>query len=137
MKDRWAEGPRTYLGLMVAGFPNMFLITGPGSPSVLSNMMTSIEQHVEWIADCLAWMSGRQQAVIEASPAAEEQWVEHVDEVSKATLYPHANSWYMGANVPGKPRRFLPYAAGVDVYRAHCAEVAARDYEGFVVSAAG
>ena len=136
MKDRWADGPRTYLGLMVAGFPNLFIITGPGSPSVLSNMMTSIEQHVEWITDCLSWLAGRQQAVIEASPEAEEQWVAHVDEVSKTTLYPHANSWYMGANVPGKPRRFLPYAAGVDVYRAHCADIAAKGYEGFVIGAA-
>ncbi|MEY2882770.1 MAG: hypothetical protein RL490_494 [Pseudomonadota bacterium] len=138
MKDRWAYGPRTYLGLMVAGFPNLFTITGPGSPSVLTNMMSSIEQHVDWISDCLAHIASHQQASIEASAEAEAAWVDHVNEVAAMTLLPQANSWYMGANVPGKPRQFLPYAGGLDVYREHCAGIAARGYEGFELrSAAG
>ena len=136
LKDRWAEGPRTYLGLMVAGFPNLFTITGPGSPSVLSNMITSIEQHVEWIADCLAHLSDHQQATIEPTPEAEDAWVGHVNEIASGTLYPLANSWYMGANVPGKPRQFLPYAGGVGVYREHCAGIAERGYEGFELRSA-
>ena len=138
LKDRWAHGPQTYLGLMVAGFPNLFTITGPGSPSVLSNMLTSIEQHVDWIADCLDHLARHQQASIEASAEAEAAWVAHVNDIASQTLYPQANSWYMGANVPGKPRQFLPYAGGVGVYREHCDGVAARGYEGFVLqSAAG
>ncbi len=136
LKDRWSEGPRTYLGLMVSGFPNLFTITGPGSPSVLTNMIMSIEQHVDWIADCLAHLSGRQQATIEASAEAEAAWVDHVNEIACGTLYPQANSWYMGANVPGKPRQFLPYAGGLGVYTEHCAGIAARGYEGFVITSA-
>ncbi len=136
LKDRWAHGPQTYLGLMVAGFPNLFTITGPGSPSVLSNMLTSIEQHVDWIADCLDHLARHQQASIEASPEAEAAWVDHVNDIASQTLYPQANSWYMGANVPGKPRQFLPYAGGVGVYREHCDGIAARGYEGFVLQSA-
>jgi cyclohexanone monooxygenase len=134
LKDAWAEGPRTYLGLMVSGFPNMFLITGPGSPSVLSNMVVSIEQHVDWIAGCIGWMGGRQLGVIEASSAAQDAWVAHVNEVASMTLFPQAKSWYMGANVPGKPRVFMPYIGGVGAYRMKCDDVAAKDYEGFVLS---
>jgi cyclohexanone monooxygenase len=137
LKDRWAEGPKSYLGLMVAGFPNLFIVTGPGSPSVLSNMAVSIEQHVEWISDCIAWMGGRQAAAIEATEAAQEMWAAHVNEVADLTVYPQANSWYMGANVPGKPRVFMPYIGGFPAYRDKCAEVAAKGYEGFEVTAEG
>ena len=132
----WAEGPKTYLGLMVAGFPNLFTITGPGSPSVLSNMIVSIEQHVDWIADCLRYMGERQLSVMEASEAAQEGWVAHVNEAASMTLFPQANSWYLGANVPGKPRVFMPYVGGVGVYRELCDQVAAKDYEGFALSPA-
>jgi cyclohexanone monooxygenase len=134
LADKWEAGPRTYLGLMTAGFPNLFMVTGPGSPSVLSNMMVSIEQHVDWIADCLAAMSARGAAVIEADRGAEDAWVLHVNEVAHTTLYPSAASWYMGANVPGKPRVFMPYIGGVGAYRAKCDAVAANGYEGFAIS---
>jgi cyclohexanone monooxygenase len=120
---------------MSAGFPNLFLITGPGSPSVLSNMIVSIEQHVDWITDCLSAMRRDNQATIEASLEAEDKWVAHVNEVAHGTLYPQANSWYMGANVPGKPRVFMPYIGGVGVYRQICADVAAKGYDGFVLGA--
>jgi cation diffusion facilitator CzcD-associated flavoprotein CzcO len=131
LRDEWSAGPRTYLGLMSAGFPNLFMITGPGSPSVLSNMIVSIEQHVDWVTDCIAHLQARQLSRIEATRAAQDEWVEHVNEVAHRTLYPHANSWYMGANVPGKPRVFMPYIGGVGVYREKCADVAAKGYEGF------
>ena len=133
IKDHWAEGPRTYLGLMVAGFPNMFAITGPGSPSVLTNMINSIEQHVEWIAGCLVSLKQRQQTSIEPSSEAEAAWCRHVAEAVTPTLLPQANSWYMGANVPGKPRMFMPYAGGLSTYSEICRQVAAKDYEGFVI----
>ncbi len=133
IKDHWAEGPRTYLGLMVAGFPNLFTITGPGSPSVLTNMINSIEQHVEWIADCLVSLNQRQQTSIEASAEAEAAWVRHVAEAVTPTLLPQANSWYMGANVPGKPRMFMPYAGGLNRYTDICNAVVAKDYEGFII----
>jgi cyclohexanone monooxygenase len=136
LKDKWAAGPLTYLGLTVSGFPNMFLITGPGSPSVLSNMIVSIEQHVDWITDCIHDMGERQLTVVEATPEAEAEWVAHVNEVADTTLYPQANSWYLGANVPGKPRVFMPYVGGVGAYREKCDEVAANDYEGFTLSRA-
>ncbi len=135
LNRKWAEGPKTYLGLMSEGFPNLFIITGPGSPSVLSNMIVSIEQHVDWIADCLAFMRRRALTSMEASREAEEQWVAHVNEVAHMTLYPQANSWYMGANIPGKPRIFMPYIGGVGVYRRTCDEVAAKGYEGFTMTA--
>lgn len=136
LNQKWAEGPKTYLGLMSAGFPNLFIITGPGSPSVLSNMIVSIEQHVDWITDAVAFMRDRGLETMEASRQAEDRWVAHVNEVAQATLYPQANSWYMGANIPGKPRIFMPYIGGVGVYRRICNEVAAKSYEGFVMSAA-
>ena len=136
LNQKWAEGPKTYLGLMSAGFPNLFLITGPGSPSVLSNMIVSIEQHVDWIADCLAHMRDRGFDTIEATGNAEDKWVAHVNEVAQATLYPQANSWYMGANIPGKPRIFMPYIGGVGAYRQICNDVAARGYEGFAMARA-
>jgi cyclohexanone monooxygenase len=136
LKQKWAEGPKTYLGLMCAGFPNLFIITGPGSPSVLSNMIVSIEQHVDWIADCLVWMRQRGLDLVEATKAAEEGWVAHVNQVAHMTLYPQANSWYMGANIPGKPRIFMPYIGGVGVYRRICDDVAAKGYEGFAMTTA-
>jgi cyclohexanone monooxygenase len=136
LNQKWAEGPRTYLGLMSQGYPNLFVITGPGSPSVLSNMIVSIEQHVDWIADCIAYMRRHNLDVIEASREAEDRWVAHVNEVAYKTLYPQANSWYMGANIPGKPRIFMPYIGGVGVYRQICNDVAARGYEGFAMTRA-
>jgi len=134
LREKWSAGPKTYLGLAVAGFPNLFTITGPGSPSVLSNMIVSIEQHVDWIADCVVYMRAHGRATIEATVEAEDDWVTHVNQVGDFTLYPRANSWYMGANIPGKPRVFLPYVGGVGVYRQKCDEVAARGYEGFTLS---
>ena len=136
LNQKWAEGPKTYLGLMSAGFPNLFIITGPGSPSVLSNMIVSIEQHVDWITDCIAWMRGRDLDTMEANRQAEDGWVAHVNEVAHGTLYPQANSWYMGANIPGKPRIFMPYIGGVGTYRQICDDVAAKGYEGFTTVSA-
>ncbi|WP_322795375.1 NAD(P)/FAD-dependent oxidoreductase, partial [Tepidiforma sp.] len=133
LRKKWEHGPRSYLGIQVAGFPNMFTITGPGSPSVLSNMIVSIEQHVDWVTDCLEYLRERDIAAIEPSVQAEDAWVDHVNEVANLTLYPMANSWYIGANVPGKPRVFMPYIGGVGVYAQKCAEVAANGYEGFIL----
>jgi cyclohexanone monooxygenase len=134
LKDKWAEGPKTYLGLMVTGFPNLFFITGPGSPSVLSNMIVSIEQHVDWITDCLSHMRRKGIGTIEATQKAEDDWVAHVNEVAYKTLFPTANSWYMGANIPGKPRVFMPYIGGVQIYRQICNDVVANNYRGFAMS---
>jgi cyclohexanone monooxygenase len=136
LNQKWAEGPRTYLGLMSAGFPNLFVITGPGSPSVLSNMIVSIEQHVDWIADCVGYMRAQGFAAMEAETDAEDRWVAHVNETAYATLYPQANSWYMGANIPGKPRIFMPYIGGVGAYRQICNDVAAKGYQGFRMTGA-
>jgi len=136
LRDKWKAGPRTYLGVMVAGFPNLYMVTGPGSPSVLSNMMLSIEQHVNWIVDALSYLSEHQLSVMEANADAEDEWVEHVNEVAYKTLYPKAASWYMGANVPGKPRLFMPYIGGVPQYASQCAAIASGGYEGFELRAA-
>ncbi len=136
LKDKWAEGPKTYLGLMVTGFPNLFFITGPGSPSVLSNMIVSIEQHVDWITDCLTHLRKKGIGAIEATQRAEDDWVAHVNEVAYKTLYPQANSWYMGANIPGKPQVFMPYIGGVQVYRQICNDVVANGYKGFATTPA-
>jgi cyclohexanone monooxygenase len=136
LSAEWEHGPRSYLGLMVAAFPNLFMITGPGSPSVLSNMIVSIEQHVDWIAGLLGHMQARGLTCIEATEAAQADWVRHGMEVAEKTLYPSAASWYMGANIPGKPRVFMPYIGGVGVYRQICNDVAAKGYEGFVMTAA-
>ena len=135
LKDEWHAGPRTYLGIASAGFPNLFMITGPGSPSVLTNMMMSIEQHVDWVTDAIVHLNGAGLNAIEPTHQAQDAWVDHVNEIASYTLFPKANSWYMGANVPGKTRVFMPYAGGLDVYRAKCAEVADNDYEGFTLSA--
>lgn len=134
LKDKWANGPQTYLGLTTVGFPNLFFITGPGSPSVLSNMAVSIETHADWVLDCLGYLGAGGFDVIEPTEMAEAGWTQHVNDCADITLYPAANSWYMGANVPGKPRVFLPYCAGVDFYRLSCDEVVARDYLGFRLS---
>ncbi|MGR3782045.1 MAG: flavin-containing monooxygenase [Albimonas sp.] len=130
LKEKWADGPQTYMGLMTAGFPNLFLITGPGSPSVLSNMAVSIEQHVEMIDDLLADMKASGREVVEPSAIAEEVWTRYNDDAGNLTLHVTANSWYMGANVPGKPRRFLPFIGGVDSYRRACDDLKAADWMG-------
>jgi cation diffusion facilitator CzcD-associated flavoprotein CzcO len=136
LRDAWREGPKTLLGLQVTGFPNMFTITGPGSPSVLTNMPVAIEQHVEWITDCIAHLRAQGIPTIEPAPEAMERWVAHVNDAANATLLPQAgHSWYLGANVPGKPRVFMPYAGGMARYRRTCADVAARGYDGFVLGA--
>jgi cation diffusion facilitator CzcD-associated flavoprotein CzcO len=137
LAEKWSQGPRSYFGLCVAGFPNLFMITGPGSPSVLSNMVVSIEQHVDWIADCLGYLAGRGLDRIEASAEAEAAWGRHVDELASATLYPRATSWYVGANIPGKPRVFMPYVGGCGNYRRECEEVVERGYQGFLLGAGG
>ncbi len=135
LKDTWAAGPRNYLGLQVSGFPNLFTVTGPGSPSVLCNMPVAIEQHVEWISDCIAHMQARGLERIEPKPDAMDRWVADVNAAAAATLLPEAHhSWYLGANVPGKPRAFMPYAGGMAHYRGICDDVAANGYEGFAFS---
>ena len=129
LKQKWTAGPRTYLGIMTAGFPNLFFITGPGSPSVLTNVVMAIEQHVDWIARCLQFMQQQQMEVAEAVADAEDQWVAHVNEVADKTLFPTTASWYTGANVPGKPRVFLPYVGGLGNYTVICDKVAAEGYK--------
>jgi cyclohexanone monooxygenase len=131
IREKWEDGPRTYLGIMIAGFPNLFMITGPQSPGVKSQMILACEQHVDWIADCLQYMRNRGLCRIEAEEQAEAAWVQHNNEVADRTLYPLANSWYVGANIPGKPRVFMPYVGGVTAYKKKCDEVAAKGYEGF------
>jgi len=133
LKDKWSAGPRTYLGLMSEGFPNLFMITGPGSPSVLTNMLPSIEQHVEWIAACLDDLRKAGETTIEPTQESEDAWVAHVNELADRTLYPTCNSWYLGANVPGKPRVFMPHIGFPD-YEQTCIRVAANGYEGFALN---
>jgi cyclohexanone monooxygenase len=133
LREKWVGGPRTFLGLATAGFPNFFTITGPGSPSVLANMIMGIEQHVDWIADCIEHLRSRGLTRIEAQREAEDAWVAHVNEIAGRTIYPTCNSWYLGANVPGKPRVFMPYL-GFPRYVAKCNEVVARGYDGFLLS---
>ena len=135
LKDVWEAGPRNYLGLQVAGFPNLFTITGPGSPSVLCNMPVAIEQHADWITDCIRHLNDRGLECIEARADAMDKWVAEVNEAAHKTVLPLAkHSWYLGANIPGKPRVFMPYAGGMLRYRQLCADVAARGYEGFMLS---
>ncbi|MGF1597904.1 MAG: flavin-containing monooxygenase [Acidimicrobiales bacterium] len=131
--DKWAAGPRTYLGLMTAGFPNLFMITGPGSPSVLTNMPIAIEQHVDLVTATIAHLDTEGHELIEPERAAEAAWVDHVNEVAAPTMFMRADSWYLGANIPGKPRVFMPYCGGMGPYRQRCAEVVANGYEGFVL----
>jgi len=134
LADKWAGGPTTYLGLMVAGFPNMFIITGPGSPSVKTQMILAIEQHADWIADCLAHARSNGITRIEADAEAEQKSVQHVNDVADSTLYPLANSWYVGANIPGKPRVFMPYVGGYEGYKRTCDAVAAEGYAGLTMT---
>ena len=134
LADAWRDGPRTYLGIMAHGFPNLFTVTGPGSPSVLSNMVVSIEQHVDFIADLISAMRQRGARRAEAQADAQAAWVAHVAEVGDTTLFPRADSWYMGSNIPGKPRVFLPYVGGVGAYRKQCEEIAAAGYRGLTLS---
>ena len=135
LKEKWRDGPRMYLGLASAGFPNLFAITGPGSPSVLSNMLPSIEQHVDWIADLLDYARKHRRPIVEATAEAEDDWVAHVNDVANRTVFPSCNSWYLGANVPGKPRVFMPYPR-MPAYVRKCDRVAARGYEGFELNEA-
>lgn len=136
LRDAWAGGPRTLLGLQVAGFPNLFTVTGPGSPSVLANMVVCIEQHVEWIGDCLVYLRDHGYTTIEPTEEAQDAWVEHVNAVAEGTTYtaPTCNSWYVGANIPGKPRVFMPYVGGLNHYIAKVDAVTAAGYEGFTLS---
>ena len=134
LRSVWKHGPRAYLGLMVAGLPNLFTVTGPGSPSVLSNVVVSVEQHVDWICDCLADMREKGWDRIEAEAEAQEAWAQHVDDIARRSLMPDTNSWYMGANIPGKPRMFMPYMGGVGVYRRKCDDIASAGYTGFSFS---
>ena len=134
IKSKWEDGPQTYLGIMINGFPNLFMVTGPGSPGVKSQMILSCEQHVDFIADCIDMMRDKGHAAIEPTAAAEQEWTQHVVEVGDSTLYPLANSWYTGANVPGKPRVFMPYVGGVHKYTEKLREVVEGGYEGFVLS---
>jgi cyclohexanone monooxygenase len=136
LRSAWAAGAQSYLGVAAAGFPNLFLITGPGSPSVFSNMVLSIEQHVEWVRDCIVWLRSRGHTTIEPDAVAQSAWMEHVSDVANATLFPKADSWYVGANIPGKPRVFTSYLAGCGPYRAKCDAVAAAGYEGFALDKA-
>ena len=134
LREAWEDGPVSYLGLLVAGFPNMFMITGPGSPSVLANMPIAIEQHVEWISDCIAYMREHNVSAVDATEAAQARWVDHVRAVAEATLFPLADSWYMGANIEGKQRVFMPYVGGLGRYRDRCDAIAANGYEGLILS---
>ena len=131
--EKWSAGPRTYLGLQIAGFPNLFTITGPGSPSVLMNMPVAIEQHVDWISDCIVHMRKAGAKRIEADLEAENMWVDHVNEAAKATLFYEARSWYLGVNIPGKPQVFMPYVGGGKVYGDICSEVVENGYVGFAM----
>lgn len=131
LKEKWHAGPRNYLGLMSNAFPNLFTITGPGSPSVKGNMLNSIEQHVDLVTTCIDDMRARDLATIEPTLEAEDEWVAQVQETANRTLFPQANSWYMGANIPGKPRLFMPYIGGVGRYRIICEEMVTNGYSGF------
>ena len=134
LQTKWESGPKTYLGLAMADFPNLFTITGPGSPSVLTNMLPSIEQHVEWITNCISHMYANGLECIEANREAEKEWVEHVNQVADLSLRSTCSSWYVGANIEGKARVFMPYIGGFPKYVAKCNEVVANKYDGFKVS---
>ena len=136
LQDKWQFGPAAYLGLQISGFPNLFMVTGPGSPSVLCNMLVAIEQHINWISDCISHMEGNGLSQIEPTEQAEDQWVVKVNQVAEGTMYtaPSCNSWYLGANIPGKPRIFMPYVGGYPQYKARCDEIVANGYEGFSLS---
>ena len=131
LRDAWHGGPRTYLGLLTAGFPNLFLVTGPGSPSVLANMVVAIEHHVNWIVDCIKRLESRGVKRFEAKSEYQDAWVDHVNELANKTLFTSASSWYLGANIPGKPRVFMPYVGGFPAYVEKCREVFANGLVGF------
>lgn len=133
LRTAWAQGTRTYLGIMVSGFPNMFVITGPGSPSVLGNVLISIEQHDEWLDRLIAHMESETIAAIDPSGEAQEEWTTHVNALAAQTLFAKGPSWYTGSNIPGKPRMFLPYVGGMAAYRSKCDDVAEAGYEGFIL----
>ena len=134
IQDKWRSGPLNYLGLTVAGFPNLFNIAGAGSTSAFTSVILSIEHHVDWITDCIASMGAHGHAVIEATEEAQDQWVAYVNAVAQKTVFLSCDSWYMGANIPGKPRMFMPLAGGFPAYAERCAEVATNGYQGFVLS---
>src|SRR5262245_44592534 len=136
LSEKWSAGPRTYLGLASAGFPNLFMITGPGSPSVLASMIQAIEQHVDWLVDCFGHMRDIGAATIEARLEDEDAWVEHVNEVSKVSLRSTCSSWYVGTNIAGRPRVFMPYIGGFPVYVQKCNEVMSNGFDGFVLEGA-
>ena len=131
MREHWADGPRTYLGLGVDGFPNLFLVSGPGAPAVLANMVLHAEAHVNWIADAIGYLDKHGYAAIEATPDAVDGWAAELNQRAEATLFPRANSWYSGANVPGKPRVFMLFLGGFGAYLDICNEVATAGYKGF------
>ena len=134
LKSKWQAGPVSYLGLSVSGFPNLFIMTGPGSPSVLANMVVGAEQHSEWISECIKHIEENTLSAIEASKTAENEWVEHINNVADTTIYPTCNSWYLGANIPGKPRIFMPYVGGFQRYERKCKAVQAENYTGYIFS---
>tara|TARA_B100001750_G_scaffold225239_1_gene216921 strand:+ start:2199 stop:3884 length:1686 start_codon:yes stop_codon:yes gene_type:complete len=133
LADKWSDGPRSFLGLAVEGFPNLFTITGPGSPAVLGNVLMAIEQHVEWVFQCIDDMESSGKTEIEADMVSEDEWMDHVEDLASETLRYSCNSWYVGANVPGKKRVFMPYTGGYDVYRKRCKDIADHGYTGFTL----
>jgi len=134
LQEKWEAGPRTFLGLTVSGFPNLFTVSGPGSPSVLSNMISTIEQHIDWITDCIDYLRAKSLNTIEANIEEEDQWVTQGNEFADMTLMPKCNSWYLGANVPGKPRVFMPFVGGIPMYFEICDRVAAEHYRAFALA---
>jgi len=133
IRDKWRGGPLNYLGLTVAGFPNLFNLVGPGSTSAFTSVVLAIEHHVDWIAECIQWLDAQGHRTLEPSSDAESQWVQRVNQIAEQTVYPHCNSWYLGANIPGKPRIFMPLAGGFPAYAERCAAVAREGYTGFVM----
>jgi len=136
LSEKWRAGPRAYLGIASVGFPNLFMITGPGSPSVLASMIQAIEQHVDWLADCMGHMRDVGATTIEPTLKDEDAWVEHVNDVSKVSLRSTCSSWYVGTNIPGRPRVFMPYIGGFPVYVQKCNEVMSSGFDGFVLEGA-
>ena len=133
LKDKWINGPETYLGLATNGFPNFFTITGPGSPSVLTNMIPTIEQHVDWIADCIRYIKKKSYHSIEANRDAEIEWGKYNDKCARDTLRYYCDSWYLGSNVTGKKRVFYPFVGGLPVYIEKCEKIVNNSYEGFTL----
>ena len=131
IQDKWRVGPLNYLGLMTAGFPNLFNIAGAGSTSAFTSVIVSIEHHIDWISDCIAWLDAHDLKTIEATKEAEAAWMEYVQVMARQTVFLTCNSWYLGANIPGKARLFMPLTGGFPAYAERCAQVAAGGYEGF------